>query len=265
MIEPFLLNAILACICLSFISGPLGSFVLWSRFVYFTDTIAHSFILGGAISVLLNVHYYFIVILMAVIFSFILLYYNNSNYTNIVTAVITSTTVSMGLIIISLNEDYSYSFISNLLSGDILAISNKDVIMLYISTIISLIVILLCWKQFLRSLINQDIAKVIGLNINVIKLKITLLISLFVASAIQITGFLLVSSLLIIPAISARNFSSSPIRMVILSSLFTLLSTLFGLYLSIVFNVSTNALIVMTALLIMMLSGLNSKYFHIRW
>ena len=57
MLDDFLTRALLAGIGLALITGPAGCFVVWRRLAYFGETIAHSALLGVALSILLDLHF----------------------------------------------------------------------------------------------------------------------------------------------------------------------------------------------------------------
>ncbi len=74
-----------------------------------------------------------------------------------------------------------------------------------------------------------------------------LLLALTIAVAIKVVGVLLITALLIIPAASARLFSSTPIQMVFLSVVFAMMSVVFGLVASLYWDVPTGPAIVVAA------------------
>ena len=75
-----------------------------------------------------------------------------------------------------------------------------------------------------------------------------------IAISIKMVGLLLITGMLIIPAAMARNLSSSPQSMVILSIVGGLLSVIIGLFTSLEFNTSSGPSIITAALLLFILS-----------
>src|ERR1700741_4539095 len=56
MLDDFFVRAILAGVGLALTTGPLGCFIIWRRMAYFGDTIAHSALLGVALSLLFQLN-----------------------------------------------------------------------------------------------------------------------------------------------------------------------------------------------------------------
>ena len=54
MLDDFFIRALVAGVGLAVTAGPLGCFVVWRRMAYFGDTMAHSALLGVALSLLMD-------------------------------------------------------------------------------------------------------------------------------------------------------------------------------------------------------------------
>ena len=91
---------------------------------------------------------------------------------------------------------------------------------------------------------------------------LTLLI-IFVATCVKIVGILLVTSMLIIPAASAKQISKSPVQMAIFSSLIGIFSIVLGLYSSILFDTPTGPTIIMTLVIIFIIMFPISRFIKI--
>src|SRR5690606_37926438 len=73
MLDDFFIRAVLAGVGVALMAGPLGCFVVWRRMVYFGDTIAHSALLGVALSILLNLNLTLSVSIVALVVSLLLM------------------------------------------------------------------------------------------------------------------------------------------------------------------------------------------------
>jgi zinc transport system permease protein len=80
-----------------------------------------------------------------------------------------------------------------------------------------------------------------------------------VAIGMKIVGMLLILSLIIIPAATARRLASTPERMAVLAVIFGVLSVVVGLYASLVWDLPSGPLIVVTAALFFGLTQLWPK------
>ena len=73
MLDDFFIRALVAGVGLALVTGPLGCFIVWRRMAYFGDTMAHSALLGVALSFLLEINLTLGVFLVAALVSFALL------------------------------------------------------------------------------------------------------------------------------------------------------------------------------------------------
>ena len=74
MIEPFLVKALIAGILVALIAGCMGCFVVWRRMAYFSDSLAHSALLGIAMGVMLDVNHNLSVMVSCICFAFFLIW-----------------------------------------------------------------------------------------------------------------------------------------------------------------------------------------------
>ena len=96
-----------------------------------------------------------------------------------------------------------------ILFGDLLAVNNADVFWSLGASLFVLMVLVWLWSPLLMITINEDLAKVEGVPVERIKFALLLVLSVFIAVAIKIVGVLLITSMLIIPAASARRLAQT--------------------------------------------------------
>jgi zinc transport system permease protein len=102
--------------------------------------------------------------------------------------------------------------------------------------------------------IHEDLARVEGVPVDRVNAAFLALIALTVAVMMKVVGLLLVTSLLIIPAATARRFARTPEAMAILSSLIGCLAVTGGLYGSFRGDTPTGPTIVVAACLLFLVS-----------
>ena len=105
------------------------------------------------------------------------------------------------------------------LFGDILAVTAADVSLVWGGGILVLFAIIRLWRPLIASTVNPELAAAEGLEPERARLAFMLLMALVIAIAMKIVGILLITSLLIIPAATARRFSASPEIMAVFASL----------------------------------------------
>jgi zinc transport system permease protein len=118
------------------------------------------------------------------------------------------------------------------LFGDLLSVGYTDVIYIYLGVVVIAGVLTLFWRQLLSSTVNEELAAVEGINIDLMRLIVMLLVGLVIALGMKFVGALIITSLLIIPAAAARRLTASPLSMVCVASVIGSIAVLCGLFLS---------------------------------
>ena len=257
MFDDFFARAMMAGIGVALIAAPLGCFIVWRRMAYFGDTISHSALLGVALGFLLQINIALAVFAVATIVSLSLLYLQSSSKlsSDSLLGILSHSGLASGLVVIAFMPELRVDLMGYLF-GDILAVSRADIAIIYGGGLFVLLVLARIWRPLLAETVSFDLAKAEGLKPEVTRLVFMLLVALIVAIAMKITGILLITALLIIPASTARRFSSSPEMMAAGAMLAGVLSVIVGLYGSLSFDTPSGPSIVVAALLLFLLSSL---------
>lgn len=228
-----LFPAWLAGVFLTFITAPLGAFVVWRKMAYFGDTLSHSSLLGVALGIFLQIDPYIAVILMTVILALCLVWLEQHSTHSVDTllGIIAHCSLSLGVITISLLDNVRVDLMSYLF-GDLLAIGFNDVLFISIGVIGIATLLALYWKKLLAITVSPELAQIEGLNVARLRLLLMLLTALTIALSMKFVGALIITSLLIIPSATARRFAKTPETMVIYAIGLSILSVSGGLLLS---------------------------------
>ena len=134
---------------------------------------------------------------------------------------------------------------SSYLVGDILSISNTEILYLFLA----FIAVIAFWYFTFNKLnvlsINEALAKSKGINTKLIDNVFVVLIAIIVMISIRWIGILLINSLLILPAASSRNIAKSMRSYHLFSVMFSLFSGIAGLIISYYWNIPTGPIIVL--------------------
>ncbi len=248
--DSFVLYALAAGIALALVVGPLGSVVVWRRMAYFGDTLAHAALLGVALAVaaeqLPMAGVGVIGILMAVLLFWLEKQQDLS--TDTLLGILSHSALALGLIVLSVIQSQGFNLnLMSYLFGDLLAVSQSDLILMYSSVL----VILLVFSQILSPLIsisvNEELARIDGVAVEKIRFVFMILLALVIAVALKVVGILLITALLIIPAATARLFSKSPKQMVFMSVVVAIWAVFLGLFSSLHWDFPTGPAIVVSA------------------
>lgn len=159
------------------------------------------------------------------------------------------------------------SGLNNFIFGKAATMTKADLMWLFISATIIILVSLLLYKEWKLLIFDPVYAKGIGLPIEALKATLTILIVMTIVTGIQAVGVILMSALLIIPAASAKLWTRKLSSMLMLSAIIGGISGITGTFISAMrTGLSTGPIIVLVAAAIFFLSyfispsGQISKY-----
>jgi len=259
--DDFLLRALLAGLAVVLIAGPLGVFIIWRRMAYFGDTLSHSAILGVALGFLLSINVNIGILISTVLVAVLLILAQRQKQlgSDTLLGIMAHSALSLGLVLISFVEGVRVD-IDSWLFGDILTVSWNDLGLIAIGASVVLVVLALIWKPLLSLTVHEELARVEGVNVPLISTVYTLLIAILVAISMKIIGALLITSLLIIPAATARRFSHSPEAMAVFSVILGALAVVLGLGASYFWDTPAGPSIVVSASVLFLLSQFFKKH-----
>lgn len=231
MIDDFLWRALAGGLGVALVAGPFGSFVVWRRLAYFGDTLAHSALLGVALGLLLQLHLTLGIILVCQLLAVLLFFGQRQKQlaSDTLLGIFSHGALSLGLVALAFMENVRVDLMAYLF-GDILAINLVDLGWIYGGGGLALAGLLWLWKPLLAITIHEDLARVDGLPVDRINWAFLGLIALTVAVMMKVVGMLLVTSLLIVPAATARRFAGNPEQMALLAGLIGVLAVVGGMF-----------------------------------
>lgn len=245
---------LIAGLGLSFITGPMGCFLVWRRMAYFGDALAHASLLGIAIGLALNINLTIALIIVCVLASMLLalVYHYDKLPMDSWLGLISYGALAFGLLALYASgaKVDPHSF----LVGEILAVTLTDLWWILGCVAIGLGFIIFSWRPLLLFTLDQDLAQTTDSNVKVLQGVFLILLSLVVAVSLKIVGALLIPALLIIPAACARQVSSSPGGMVIASIFFSALMAPLGIWGSFQADLPTGPMMIASGIVLFGLS-----------
>lgn len=247
----FMKNALISLILISPIFAVLGTMIVNNKMAFFSDALGHSAISGIAIGMLLGISNVNIsMILFAIIFAVLLNHVKNKTTygADTIISVFSSIAIAIGLAILAQNA--SFNKYQSYLIGDILSITNLEILYVFITFILVFVFWYFTFNKLNLISINKSIAKSRGINIELIDNIFVILIAVIVMISIRWIGILLINSLLILPAASSRNVARNMRSYHLYAVLFSLFSGISGLIISFYYNIPTGPMIVIISGLI---------------
>lgn len=261
MIE-LLLPSLLAGLCLSCLTGPLGTFVVWRRMSYFGDTLSHAALLGVAFGFLFNINLFYAIVLVTLILAIGLLWLESQKQLPVDTllGILAHSALSLGLVVISLMNSIRIDLMGYLF-GDLLSITMFDVYQILICVLIIGILLIWRWNQFLFITVSEELAFSHGINVPLTKFMLTILLALTIGIAMKFVGALIITALLIIPAATAKYYAKNPESMAFFAILIGMLSILCGVLFSLIYDTPTGPSVVLSNTCLFFISLFISKFF----
>ena len=242
----FMKNALIAIILVSPIFAILGTMIVNNKMAFFSDALGHSAICGIAIGTILGISNVNIsMIFFAIVFALLLNWVKNKTTygADTIISVFSSIAIALGLAILA--QSGNFNKYSSYLVGDILSITNVEILYVFLT----FITVMIFWYFTSNKLnvisINTSLAKSRGINIKLIDNIFVILIAIIVMISIRWIGILLINSLLILPAASSRNIAKNMRTYHLYSVIFSIFSGMLGLILSYYYNIPTGPMIVM--------------------
>jgi len=251
LIEPFKYEFMIRSLITSIISGimlpMLGSFTINRNMGFMADAMAHATMPIIAVGVFFGFSLSALgapaAIVVALFLGFIIKNTSIGEDTSI--GIIFSSFFALGFVLISL-LDVSIN-LEDLLFGQILAVSYFDMYSILTLFVVLLITFLLFYKQMLFYSFDPVGAELRGLNTSFLNYLFLIMLSLAIIGSLQTVGIILVLSMLIIPAASAKLLFNNFNYTTIIGVIFGIISSVSGLLLSYYFNLPSGPTMALVA------------------
>ena len=241
----FMKNALLAVLVMAPLFGLLSTMIVTGKMSFFSDALGHSGFTGIAIGVLCGAvqPIYFAVglsVLFALLFSFVRS--RSSQSADTIIGVFSSTAVALGIFIATMGGG-SFTKFNKYLIGDILSVTPAEIGALALVLLAVAVLWVLTSNQLILTAIHPQLASSRGLKTARNETFFTVVIAVVVTLAMSWVGLMVINSLLVLPAASARNVAKNVRQYHLLSVLGALLSSVAGLILAYYLGCSAGATI----------------------
>ncbi|PCS07251.1 membrane protein [Lactococcus plantarum] len=254
----FLQTALITSVLVGVMSGLIGSFIILRGMALMGDAISHAVLPGVAVAYMLGINIILgaslFGILAAMLIGLVASHSKLKNDTAI--GIVFSAFYALGFILIAAAE--SATNLHHILFGNVLAVSDSDLITTTCILIVVILFITLFYKELLISSFDETFAKTYGLNTQFIHYGLMLMLTLVTVSALQTVGIILVVAMLITPAATAFLWTDRLHWMLVFSAIIGAVSAIVGLFLSYTLNWASGPSIVLVSALVFGLSFLSS-------
>jgi ABC-type Mn2+/Zn2+ transport system permease subunit len=250
--EPAMQRALLAALFLGPLCAFMGVFVTARRMAFFSDTISHAALTGVALGFwfgLSDPTWPMVAVSLLVAFTIMWLRENTELLTDTIMALLLSSSVAIGVIILSLLKEFRGELHSYLF-GEILFIGPQEIWLAAALFAIVSITLLAQLSSVTLLTAHEDMAHVCGVPVRRMNYLFVLVLTFAVALSIRLLGIILVTALIVIPAAAARSVSQNLRQQIVLSLLFGLISSIGGTMLSYQLEVPCGPTIVLASVVL---------------
>ena len=251
----FVQKALIAGILIGLMGAIIGVFTLLKGLVFFGEAVAHASFAGAGFSLLLGLTNPLGMIFIFGISSAIGIQYINERKlmrSEIILGIFFTATMALAIIFINIASAGYWAIvdIQSLIFGNILIISTESFIIMIIVCFFVLLILIVFKKELYAITFNSEIAEISGINVRLINYIFLILIALVIAVSLKAIGAILVFAMIVTPSAAAFQYTFKINRMILISVLFSILSTFLGILTSFFFNLASGATIVIIATII---------------
>lgn len=241
----FVEKAIIAGLFLGIVCAVLGVFLVLRKMSLIGDGLAHISFGAIALGILFGVYPLIIAIPFVILASLIIYALTRKHIIegDAIIGILASLGLATGVILSSIATGFNIDIFSYLF-GNILSITQSELIFVITGSIIVLSIIILFYQEFMAISFNPEQAKISGLPVNALDILFSIITAITVIMSIKLAGALLVSALLILPASSSLQISKSFQNTILIAIIIALISIISGIILSFLINLPTGATVV---------------------
>ncbi len=241
----FIQRALIAGSFVAVLCSTLGVFLVLRRLSLIGDGLAHVTFGSVAVGLLLRTHPFYaaVPIVMGSALGILKLTEKARIYGDAAIGIVSSIGIAGGIIVASVAGGFNVDLFSYLF-GNILAISPMEVIVSICLSVALITVVFFYYDELLSITFDEESAKASGIKKDRINKILVLLVALTVVLAMKVMGIMLISSLLILPPVTALQIAKGFKTTMIISSLSGLLAVILGIFAAFVLNLPAGAAIV---------------------
>ncbi len=242
----FIQRALITGVAVAIICSAVGLFLVLRRHSLFGDALSHMAFGGIAVGLFTNIYPIWTAIIVSVLAALGITKLRQSTKVppDAAVAVLLSFGLALGIVLVSISGGFSVDLFS-FLFGSILLVSQDEVYMILGLSAGIMTILLLLYRKFVYIAFDEEQAKVSGLQVTKLNYLFIVLASITVIASIRLVGILLISSLIVIPNITAMLFGKGFRKTALISSMIGIFSVIAGILISYEANIATGGTIVL--------------------
>ena len=252
---PFMQRALIAGVLVSLCAALLGVPLVLKRYSMIGDGLSHVSFGALAIAVALGVTPLYFSIPVVIVAAFLLLRVADNPRWNsdAAIAVMSASSLAIGILVISRTTGMTTD-VDNYMFGSVLAMSKTDVALSVVVCAAVLALFILFYHKLFAVTFDESFSRATGLNVNWYNTLLSILTALTIVLGMRMMGAMLISSLVIFPALTAMRLFRSFRSVILCSAVTSVVCFCTGLTISFVFSPPVGATVVAANLTLFLLS-----------
>ena len=254
---PFMQRALIAGVLVSLCAALLGVTLVLKRYSMIGDGLSHVSFGALAIAVALGVTPLYFSIPVVIVAAFLLLRVADNPRWNSDAAIaaMSASSLAIGILVISRTTGMTTD-VDSYMFGSVLAMSRTDVALSVVLCMAVLALYILFYHKIFAITFDENFSRATGLNVNWYNTLIAILTALTIVLGMRMMGAMLISSLIIFPALTAMRLFKSFRSVVICSAITSVVCFCAGLTISFVFSTPVGATVVAANLTLFVISSI---------
>lgn len=256
----FIQRAFVAGSLVALACATLGLFLVLRKMSLIGDGLSHVSFGAIALGMVFGIYPFYAAVPLVVLASLLILKISQTArvYGDAAIGIVSAVGIALGVILASISNGFNVDLFSYLF-GNILAISLSEVILSGVLSLLVLLTVYWYYWDLFSATFDEEYAKTTGIKTEFINALLTVLTAITVVLSIKVVGIMLVSALLIIPAVTALQISRRFKTAMTIGGITALLSVLLGITLSFFLDLPAGATIIMVNALFLLLTFLYGK------
>lgn len=257
---PFVLRAFGVGIIVSLCGALLGVILVLKHYSLIGHGLGDVGFAGLALGLALGLPPLWVATPIVIFASFIIMAVSQRKgvYGDVAIGIAATASLGIGVVITSLSKGFNMD-VASYMFGSILAVETMDLVLAVVLGVVVLGTFLVCYNRFFLMTSDEDFARASGIKVGYYQFLISLLTALTVVIGMKMMGSLLISSLIIFPAVTGRKLVKSFKGLVLVAGLISVSCFIIGMILSFVGNVPTGASIVLVNVFVLLVVTIFTK------
>ncbi len=242
---PVLVRALIVGILVSLCAALLGVSLVLKRYSMIGDGLSHVGFGALAVAAVMNLAPMAVAIPVVIVAAFLLLRLSSNSKINgdAAIALISTGALAIGVMAVSVSKGMNID-INSYLFGSIVSVSRGDVAISVVLALAVLAMFVLLYTKIFAITFDENFAKATGINVNFYNMLIALLTAVTIVIGMRLMGSMLISSLIIFPALCSMRIFKSFRSVTICSAIISVVTFILGMFISYAANTPCGASIV---------------------